>query len=134
MSYKYTTIQPCIYPPLSQNYITRPFPSTPPRHPPIKRITLMPTLHKESRLRINSYQAFLLVQKWKSAPPALYQSLGVKAEIEKVCSICPKLLINAGLYGLLLAPRLNEDSYIRNEFGKANLQPLGPMFQYLLIS
>jgi len=32
-------------------------------------------------------------------------TLGVKAELEKVFSICPKLLINAELYGLVLTPR-----------------------------
>jgi hypothetical protein len=43
-------------------------------------------------------------------------------------SICPKLLINAELYGLVLAPRLKKDTM------EANLQPLGPMFQLLLIA
>jgi len=33
-------------------------------------------------------------------------TLGVKAEIEKIFSICPKLLINAELDGLVIAPRL----------------------------
>jgi hypothetical protein len=33
-------------------------------------------------------------------------TLGVKAELEKIFSICPKLLINAELYGLVLAPSL----------------------------
>jgi len=35
-------------------------------------------------------------------------TLGVKADIEKNFSICPKLLINAELYGLVLAPRLKK--------------------------
>jgi hypothetical protein len=43
------------------------------------------------------------VQKLKSAPRAF--TIEVKAEIEKIFSICPKLLINAELYGLVLAPR-----------------------------
>jgi hypothetical protein len=30
-------------------------------------------------------------------------TLAVKAELEKISSICPKLLINAELYGLVLA-------------------------------
>jgi len=30
----------------------------------------------------------------------------VKAEVEKIFSICPKLLINVEFYGLVLAPRL----------------------------
>jgi hypothetical protein len=50
-------------------------------------------------------------------------TLGVKAELEKTFSICPKLLINAELYGLILAPRL-EKGY--NQIWEANLQPLGP--------
>jgi hypothetical protein len=58
-------------------------------------------------------------------------TLGVKAEIEKKISICPKLLINAELYGLALAPRL-EKGY--HKIWEANLQPLGAMFQHLLIS
>jgi hypothetical protein len=45
----------------------------------------------------NSNHAFLVVQKLKSAPRALkYEK---KFEIEKIFSICPKLLINAELYG-----------------------------------
>jgi hypothetical protein len=58
-------------------------------------------------------------------------TLGVKAEIEKIFSICPKLLVNAELYGLVLAQTLkNGYHHIR----QANLQPLGPMFSHLLIS
>jgi len=33
-------------------------------------------------------------------------TLGIKAELEKIISICPKLLINAELYGLGSAPRV----------------------------
>jgi len=58
-------------------------------------------------------------------------TLGVKAEIEKNFSIWPKLLINAELYGLLLAPRLKKGYH---HICEANLQPLGPMFQHLIIS
>jgi hypothetical protein len=43
----------------------------------------------------NPNPAFLLVQKLKSAPKGF--TLGVKTEIEKNFSICPKLLINAEL-------------------------------------
>jgi hypothetical protein len=46
------------------------------------------------------------MQKLKLAPKGL--TIGVKAEIEKIFSICPKLLINAELYGLVLAPRLKK--------------------------
>jgi hypothetical protein len=58
-------------------------------------------------------------------------TLGVKSKLEKIFSICPKLVINAELYGLVLAPRL-EKGY--HQIWEANLQPLGPMFQHLLIS
>jgi hypothetical protein len=50
-------------------------------------------------------------------------TLGVKAEIEKMFSICPKLLINAELYGLVLAPRLKKKDII--EFGKPICNPWG---------
>jgi hypothetical protein len=46
------------------------------------------------------------VKKLESAPRGF--TLGVKAEIFKIFSICPNLLINAELYGLLLAPRLKK--------------------------
>jgi hypothetical protein len=58
-------------------------------------------------------------------------TLVVKAELEKKISICPKLLINAELYGLVLAPRLGK-GYQR--IWEAYLQPLGSMFQHLLMS
>jgi len=35
-------------------------------------------------------------------------TLRLKAKIEKLFSICPKLLINAELYGLVLPPRLKK--------------------------
>jgi hypothetical protein len=57
--------------------------------------------------------------------------LRVKAEIEKNFSICPQVLINSELYGLVLAPRLKIGYH---QIWEANLQPLGPMFQHLLIS
>jgi hypothetical protein len=56
-------------------------------------------------------------------------TLGVKAELEKIFSICPQLLINAELYGLVLAPSL-EKGYHR--IWEANLHPLRPMSQHLL--
>jgi hypothetical protein len=58
-------------------------------------------------------------------------TLGDKVEIEKIFSICPRLVINAELCGLDLAPRLKKGYHI---IWEANLQPLGPMFQHLLIS
>jgi hypothetical protein len=73
----------------------------------------------------NPNPAVLLVQKLKSAPKGF--TLGVKADIEKNFSICPKLLINAELYGLVLAPRLNKriPSNLGGQFATlgANLQP-----------
>jgi hypothetical protein len=44
------------------------------------------------------------VKKLKSANNGF--KVGVKAELEKIFSICLKLLINAELYGLGLAPTL----------------------------
>jgi hypothetical protein len=35
-------------------------------------------------------------------------TLGVKVELEKIFSICPKLLINAEFYGLVLASGLEK--------------------------
>jgi len=58
-------------------------------------------------------------------------TLGVKAELQKIFSICPNLPINAELYGLLLAPRL-EKGY--QGIWEINLQPLRSRFQHLLIS
>jgi hypothetical protein len=42
-----------------------------------------------------------------------------------------QVLINAKLYGLVLAPRLKKRYH---HIWEANLQPLGPIFQHLLIS
>jgi hypothetical protein len=58
-------------------------------------------------------------------------TLGVKAEIEKIFSICPRLLINAELCGLDLARRLKKGYH---KIWEPNLQHLGPMFQHLLMS
>jgi hypothetical protein len=54
------------------------------------------------------------VQKLKSAPNGF--TLRVKAEIEKIFSICPKLLINANFMALYWPqlPRLKKDT---NELG-----------------
>ncbi len=73
--------------------------------------------------------AFLLVQKLKSATRALHQESRLKQK--KELFNLPQVLINAELYGLVLAPSL-EKGY--HQIWKANLQPLGPMFQHLLIS
>jgi hypothetical protein len=58
-------------------------------------------------------------------------TLGVKGDIEKNFSICPKLLINAELSGLVLARRLKKGYH---QIWEADVQPLGPMFQHLIIS
>ncbi len=63
--------------------------------------TSPPTLCKESRPMFNSNQAFLLVQKLKSAPNKLYtrsQGWNRKRSFQSA----PKLLINAELYGPVL--------------------------------
>jgi len=59
-----------------------------------------------SRPIFNSNQAFLLVQILKSGPK--FFTLGLRAEIENIFSICPKLRINTELYGLVLAPKLKK--------------------------
>jgi hypothetical protein len=51
----------------------------------------------------NPNPAFLLLQKLKSSLKGF--TLGVKAELEKLLPICPKLLINAQLYGLVFGPK-----------------------------
>jgi hypothetical protein len=58
--------------------------------------------------------------------------LGVRAEIEKLFSICPKLLINAELYGLVLAPRLKKriPSNLGSQF--ATLEADVPAFMNIL--
>jgi len=68
----------------------------------------------------NPNEAFLLVQKVEISPKGF--SLGVKAQLEKIFSICPKLQIIAELYGLVLTPRL-ENGY--HGIWEANLKTLG---------
>jgi hypothetical protein len=58
-------------------------------------------------------------------------TLGVKADIDFFFSICPKLVINAEHYGLVLASRQKKGYH---QIWEDNLQPLGPMFQHLLQS
>jgi hypothetical protein len=50
-------------------------------------------------------------------------SLRVRAEIEKIFSICPKFHINAELYDLVLALRLKKGYH---QMSETNLQSLGP--------
>jgi hypothetical protein len=54
---------------------------------------------------------------------------GVKAELEKIFSICPKLILNAELYWLVSAPRLEKDTI---EFGRPICNPWGQMLQHSL--
>jgi hypothetical protein len=58
-------------------------------------------------------------------------TLGIKVEIEKIFSICPKLPINVELYSFALTLRLKKGYH---QIWEANLQPLRPMFQHLSIS
>jgi len=51
-------------------------------------------------------QAFLLVQKVEISPKGF--RLGVKVELEKIFSICPKLLINAELYWPCIGPKVRK--------------------------
>jgi hypothetical protein len=79
----------------------------------------------------NPNQAFLLVQKLKSAPRVGF-ILGVKAEIKNKNSIRPKPLINAEFYGfVILASRLKKGYH---QIWEANLETLGPMFHHLVTS
>jgi hypothetical protein len=57
---------------------------------------------------------------------------GGKAELEKIFSICPKLLINAELYGLELTPKAGKRITIK--FGRQICNPWGPTFQHLFMS
>ncbi len=76
--------------------------------------TLTPTLHSGVEADVQ------LVQKLKSAPRAKF-TLGVKAEIEEMFSICPKLLLNAELYAI--GPKAEEKDTIK--FGKSICNPCG---------
>jgi hypothetical protein len=94
-----------------------------------------PNLHNDSRPRFNSTQAFLLVQKLKSALRA--ELLGIKGEAKKkkIFSICTELLIHAELYGLVLAPSLKKKGIptnLRSEF--ATLGANVPAFTNILTS
>ncbi len=73
----------------------------------------------------NPNQAFLLVQNLKSAPRAF--TLGVKAELEKIFSICPELLlISAELYGLCIyGPKAENKNRDTIEFGRPICKPFG---------
>jgi hypothetical protein len=53
-------------------------------------------------------------------------TLGVKDEIQKIFSICPKLLMNAELHGLVLAPRLKKDPPSPCIEDEPNSRPLKP--------
>jgi hypothetical protein len=55
-----------------------------------------------------------------SAPKGF--TLGVKADIEKNSSICPKLAINAEHYDLVFSPRQKKGYH---QIWEANLQSLG---------
>jgi hypothetical protein len=63
------------------------------------------------------------VQKLKSAQKAF--TLGVKAKIgkKKTFHSAPSLLINAELYGLVLAPRLKKNKRIPSKFERPICNP-----------
>jgi hypothetical protein len=70
----------------------------------------------------NPNPASLLVQKLKSAPRAFYTR--VKAEkIEKIFSICPKLLVNAELLWPCIGPKAEKKDTVK--FGKPICNPWG---------
>ncbi len=56
---------------------------------------------------------------------------GIQGWNRKIKFKLPQVLINAELYGLVLAPRLGKGCH---QIWEANLQPLGPMFQHLLVT
>jgi hypothetical protein len=76
----------------------------------------------------NSNQAFLLVQKLKSAPKGF--PLGVKAKIEKIFSMWPKLLINAELYSLVLGPSLKKAQTLKHTSLLISIVPNCKFFYY----
>jgi hypothetical protein len=49
--------------------------------------------------------------------------IGVKSEIGKIFSSCPKLLINAKLHGLVLVPRMKKGYH---QIWEVDVQPRGP--------
>jgi hypothetical protein len=58
-------------------------------------------------------------------------TLGVKFEIEKKLFNLLQVVINAELYGLVLAPRLKKGYH---QIWEADFQPLGLMFKHLLVT
>jgi hypothetical protein len=97
-----------------------------------------PKVHKKKLVRFHKYLGPLYTmsqgqcstqikhsywcKSWNQ-PQGLF-TLGVKPEIEKTFSICPKLLIiNAELYRLVLVPRLKKKRRIPIEFGKPICNP-----------
>jgi hypothetical protein len=70
-------------------------------------LALRPTLHKDSKAKVQLKSSIPIGAKVEISPPKGF-TLGVKAEIIKkfFFPICPKLLLNAELHGLILAPRL----------------------------
>jgi hypothetical protein len=79
------------------------------------------------------------VQKLKISPKGF--TLGAKALIigkkkkKTFQSVCPKLLINAELYGLCIGPKADQKKKgYHHGIWEANLQPFGPMFQAFINS
>ncbi len=82
------------------------------------------TLHKGLKQRFDSNQAFLFMQKLRSTAWALHQESRMKSK--KSFQFAPKLLMNAELYGLLLAPRVKKDPPSPCIEDEPNSRPLSP--------
>jgi hypothetical protein len=87
----------------------------------------------------NSNQAFPIGAKVENQPQGLYtRSQGFnnrKKKKKTFQSVCPKLLINAELYGLCIGPKADQKKKgYHHGIWEANLQPFGPMFQAFINS
>ncbi len=83
---------------------------------PKKRSSHLGPLYTRSQANVQLKSRIPIDAKVEIAPKPF--TLGVKAEIEKIFPICPKILINAELYGLVLAPKAEKriPSNLGNQF------------------
>jgi hypothetical protein len=81
----------------------------------------MPTVHQGVQPNVQVKSSISIGAKVEISPQGFTR--GVKAEIEKVFSIWPKLLLNAELCGLVLATRLEKNTI---EFGNLDMVPIPP--------
>jgi len=72
---------------------------------------------------VNPNPTFLLVQKFEISPKGF--TLGVKSEIKKIT--LPQILINAEIYGLVLAPKAGKKGY--HQIWEVNFATLGANLQ-----